>query len=709
MEDLNMIEATAKPNKRALLIGINAYPNLPDYSQLRGCVYDVQIMGEMLETLFGFPRENIVVLVDAQATEKGIREALEKLLSDCDEGDIVVVHYSGHGSQMAARGDKPRGYDESIMPSDSGRMNPAFPKQVEPRDIRDTEIHEWLLRLSQKTPYITLIFDSCHSGSITRLSGDSTEEGTRIRWVPPDPLPQETGIPVDVPKSRGPASGARMSGWLPLSDKYVSLAACAAEQGAYELDHEADGTTLRNGAFTYFLTQEITQAANQNTCTYKDIWEQVAFKVNNRFQKQTPLLEGARDRQIFNVKELLPMRYLLVMERQGAEVQLNGGAIHGLTVGSSWEIYPAGTKIIAEAKAARRGMVEITSVGSITASAKILEENKALPIAANARAVEALHADSEPALPVWLSPAAREHEQATTKLRDTLLQSKLLKIVESAAEAQVEVRIRWQEPVAAQDATQSQANASAEARWAILDRSETLLMPEYLLAASESRGRIKENLEIIWRYQKVLELRNEKSVLKGKVNFVLLKKSDSGKWQEVAESDEEVVYQAGDAIAFRVVNRSGMPIFATVLDIGLSKRIDVLYPPAGASEEIAVKRSGDNTSQGITGGLLSVGENAADAIELFFPDDLTFLEPSAEGRPLQGKEYFKLIVTTQRHDLNFLKQSGLRDDVQLELVHPLERLTYLAVTGELKREVRRKLDPQDEWFTIERAFWLRQK
>jgi Caspase domain len=705
-----MNEATARPDKRALLIGVNEYPNLPDYSQLRGCVNDVQIMREMLETLFGFPPENIDVLVNQQATEKGIRDALEKLLADCGEGDIVVFHYSGHGSQMAARGDKPRGYDESIMPFDSGRMNPAFPKQVEPRDIRDTEIHEWLLRLSQKTPYITLIFDSCHSGSITRLVSDSVEEGTRLRWIPPDPLPHEAaGAPVNVQQGRGPASDDRTSGWLPLSDKYVLLAACAAEQGAYEMEHETDGKALRNGAFTYFLTQEINQAANQNTCTYKDIWEQVAFKVNDRFQKQTPLLEGARDRQIFNVQDLLPLRYLLVMERQEGEVRLNGGAIHGLTVGSSWEIYPAGTKILSEDKAARRGVVEITAVSSITATAKILEEDSAQPIAANARAVEVLHADSEAVLPLWLATAPRGYEQATAELRQTLLESKLIRITETAAESQFEVRILLPEQIAAQDGGQSQRNASAEARWAVLDRSETLLMPEYLVGSQESGRRIKDNLEIIWRYQKVLELRNEKSALKDKVDFVLLKKRDGGNWQEMDQDDEEPIYQEGDTIAFRVVNRSAIPIFATVLDLGLSKRIDVLYPPAGASEEIAVKRSGGDGSQALTGGLLSVGENAGDEIELFFPDDLTFLEPSAEGKPLQGKEYFKLVVTTQRHDLNFLKQSGLREELKGELAHPLERLTYLAVTGELKREVRRKLAPQDEWFTIERAFWLRRK
>jgi len=285
-----MIEVADPPNKRALLVGVNKYPNLPAHSQLRGCVNDVQIMKQTLETSFRFPPSNISVLLDEQATASGIHDAMEKLVADCRADDIVVFHFSGHGSQMAAVDEKARGYDESIMPFDSGRMNPAFPRQVPPCDIRDTEIQEWLSRLTRKTSHVTLIFDSCHSGSITRMQGDSEEQGTRLRWIEPDPLPegQLSSFRPEVRSHRRDIHGG--SGWLPLSEKYVLLAACAAEQGAYEMDHEEFGTPTRNGAFTFFLTQELNQATES---TYQDIWDIVATKVNNRFQKQTPPLPRA--------------------------------------------------------------------------------------------------------------------------------------------------------------------------------------------------------------------------------------------------------------------------------------------------------------------------------------------------------------------------------------------------------------------------------
>ena len=686
-----MTEVANPPNKRALLVGVNKYPNLPPHSQLRGCVNDVEIMRQTLETSFGFPASNISVLLDEQATAAGIRSAMEKLVADCRPEDIVVFHFSGHGSQMAALGQKARGYDESIMPFDSGRMRADFPKQVPPCDIRDTEVQQWLARLTQKTSHVTLIFDSCHSGSITRMQNDSEEEGTRLRWVEPDPLPAGL-LPSVAPEVDDHARGVSgSSGWLPLSEKYVLLAACAAEQGAYEMDHQEFGTPSRNGAFTFFLTQELNQATES---TYQDIWDIVATKVNNRFQKQTPLLEGARDRRIFDVSDFVPMRYLLVAGRQDAEVRLAGGAVHGVTIGSEWRIYPPGTKEITGAENSSQGLVKITAVTPVTATGEIVEEG-AEKISQSGRAVEVRRADGEARMPVWLEPAPVGQEQALGELRETLVQSSLLAIADSAASARALITI------ASQNGAE---NGGAPPMWDVLDQSQARLMSQRALNSPEANLRIVENLETLWRYEKVLELRNEKSALKGKVDFVLLKKGPNNQWQEVAE--EEPVYQDGDAIAFRINNRSGIPLHVSVLDLGLSKRISLLYPVASASETLSSARSGGAETEVESSGTLCVGDRPDNEIELFFPDSLALPLPGANGQSLRGKEVFKLCVTTQRHDLAFFRQSGLRTEPGQELVHPLERLLHWSIAGTSTRETRVRLPMQDEWFTIEHSFWL---
>jgi hypothetical protein len=169
-------------SKRALLIGIDRYPHLDPRYQLHGCVNDVRLMAGILRDAYGFPEANIIMLTDEQATQQGIRVAVETLIGAVTQGHVVVIEYSGHGSRVkdGPEADEPSGMDSTIVPHDSGR--PPYPV----RDITDDEIHLWLSRLTQRTPNITLIFDCCYSGTISRDAfGDAS------RAVDPDPRPRE--------------------------------------------------------------------------------------------------------------------------------------------------------------------------------------------------------------------------------------------------------------------------------------------------------------------------------------------------------------------------------------------------------------------------------------------------------------------------------------------------------------------------------------
>ena len=107
------------PKKHALLIGINSYPNLTKFEQLDGCVNDARLVGEILHNRFGFADADITRLIDEEATRDGVLGALELLYEQVGKDDIVVFHYSGHGSQMTDReGDEPDGLDETIVPHD---------------------------------------------------------------------------------------------------------------------------------------------------------------------------------------------------------------------------------------------------------------------------------------------------------------------------------------------------------------------------------------------------------------------------------------------------------------------------------------------------------------------------------------------------------------------------------------------------------------
>lgn len=108
--------------KKALLIGCN-YPGTK--AELRGCINDVWKMHKCLINRFNFLEEDIIVLIDTdpsytQPTGKNIRSALSRLIRFTKPGDVLFVHYSGHGTRLPAEtGEKDdTGYDECIVPTD---------------------------------------------------------------------------------------------------------------------------------------------------------------------------------------------------------------------------------------------------------------------------------------------------------------------------------------------------------------------------------------------------------------------------------------------------------------------------------------------------------------------------------------------------------------------------------------------------------------
>ncbi len=406
--------------KRALLIGINQYQYQgPIIKELSGCINDVELIANILQENFGFPENHITLLRNEQATRDKILAAMDELVQSVRLNDIVVIHYSGHGSQMTDReGDEPDGLDETIVPYDSGRAPDPN------RDITDDEIYIRLLRLTEKTPCVALIFDCCHSGGISRDSFGAT-----ARWVeadqrspeelPPSPLNIEELKQLEQLKQL--KEGRRdigPSGWLPLSQKYVLIAACQDNESAYEYG--------ANGALTYFLSQELVKAGIDTT--YRDIFQEVSTQVTAVRRFQHPQIEGTRDRLLFDMRDIEPMRFLSIKERRENTVTLAGGAAHGITKKSQWSIYSPKTKQVTE-ETPKLGLVEIANVRAVTSDAQILEEIQAHAITVNSRAVEFAHFYGEMRLIVHIQAPAG-YEIAVNELTQAIDESDLLRQVE---------------------------------------------------------------------------------------------------------------------------------------------------------------------------------------------------------------------------------------------------------------------------------------
>nr|KYP34924.1 Metacaspase-5 [Cajanus cajan] len=156
--------------KRAVLIGCN-YPGTK--AELRGCINDVWRMHKCLTNIYGFSEKDIIVLIDTdrsytQPTGKNVRLALSKLIRSAKSGDVLFVHYSGHGTRLPAELDEEdtTGYDECIVPTD---MNL----------ITDDDFRQFVDKVPRGCK-ITIVSDCCHSGGLIEATkeqiGDSTND-----------------------------------------------------------------------------------------------------------------------------------------------------------------------------------------------------------------------------------------------------------------------------------------------------------------------------------------------------------------------------------------------------------------------------------------------------------------------------------------------------------------------------------------------------
>ena len=136
------------PNSWALVVGINRYQNAPG---LAYAVADARSVADALPAL-GFPRENIRLLLNEQATKAGIETTLYRGFPKMGPDDRLLVFFAGHGETLAIRG----GEEGYLLPADADAD--ALPLTAIPMDD--------LKRISQrlKAKHYLFIMDACFSG-----------------------------------------------------------------------------------------------------------------------------------------------------------------------------------------------------------------------------------------------------------------------------------------------------------------------------------------------------------------------------------------------------------------------------------------------------------------------------------------------------------------------------------------------------------------
>lgn len=338
----------------ALIVGVGEYksPNVPD---LPGPPQDAKRFYSLLtdKNGFGFPSENVCLLLDEKANTADFKTLFRQtLVQRARPQDVAVFYYAGHGSRIRdVNQDEADEWDETFMLHDA--------RSDGVRDLVDDEFNGMLADLYAKTHNITVVLDSCNSGTATR--GDSPYIA---RFFDP---------PADM-AAAATDTAAGLPDWTPETMPGVVMFT-AASDGTPALEKNG------RGIFTDAILTALAQGSDE-PLTYAQAARAIRPLVAAE-SYQIPYFQGDLNKHLFgNAERQRPYAWEVITATP--ELTLGGPPLPGLSVGAELKIYrgnagPDETRDPAKAKAT----VVIDAMTGINAKAHVTE------VDANAKALEA--------------------------------------------------------------------------------------------------------------------------------------------------------------------------------------------------------------------------------------------------------------------------------------------------------------------------------
>jgi hypothetical protein len=304
----------------ALIVGINDYKN-EEISDLAGPVNDAGRIYELLtgKNGYGFPKENIYKLLDDEATLARFVEVFENGLINRVKSpkDVVLIFFAGHGSQVKDRNrDEPDEWDETLVFHDS--------RTGDVPDLIDDRLNQMLARIYKKTQQITLVLDSCNSGS-----ADRGEKGTYLaRWVNPQVTPPNERFWLE--RGYGEQEGKdQAETWVPESMKHMVFFSAAGD-GTSAL--EAGGS----GIFTEALVK-VWSKVDSEPVTYSKAARQIRNAMRSK-SPQVPYFQGELFKEVLgNTSRKKPVSWEIISLEPS--IVIGGPPLPGLGKGAEVRIY----------------------------------------------------------------------------------------------------------------------------------------------------------------------------------------------------------------------------------------------------------------------------------------------------------------------------------------------------------------------------------
>lgn len=366
-----MADSSSSSNRWALLVGVNFYMTgnarkddsgrVVHYHSLGGCVNDVALLECFLKDEMGVPDNHIFKLTSSAPddptqnapredrsiwpTYRNISRAFLDVLQKAQPGNLVYIHYSGHGARVKTAYGNLKGsdgIDEVLVPIDIEVQQDS----EQSRYVRDIEIASWLQEFVSKGLRVTVVLDSCYAGSSNRTY-ESAVRGTGAvdySLLSTDSIPTSTSR-IPFPTSNTSRTGKVKKNWLLEASGYTFLAASTAFQKAYERRF-AD---KKHGVLTYYLVDAL--RCEPTSIRPSLLLGRILAKIQSHYSDQTPIIDGEDSEAFFGLQgqqRTFSVRVLAVHVAKGL-VELDHGALHGVQKGAEYAICSDDGVIVAKA------------------------------------------------------------------------------------------------------------------------------------------------------------------------------------------------------------------------------------------------------------------------------------------------------------------------------------------------------------------------
>ena len=284
--------------KRALVVGLGQQQDKA-WNKINGDK-DVPIVQGMLKSA-GF--KSVTTLVNQQATKAGIIGAFKRMAASCKQGDVVYIHYSGHGQQMTdVHNDETDGLDECWIPYDAYRK--ACKTYHGEKHLTDDELNVYHNAIRDKIGAkgkLLVVIDACHSGDGTRGDNDDIVRGVEDTLVVDSQNARGLYETFEAIKSFFVGDNGKENvintKAKPLAERWITISACRSDQ----VNVEMKSPTV--GKLTYALWQELKKNVKMDNEEFMKRLRRFV-NANTSSRPQQPEMTG-EDINKYNITDIL--------------------------------------------------------------------------------------------------------------------------------------------------------------------------------------------------------------------------------------------------------------------------------------------------------------------------------------------------------------------------------------------------------------------